>query len=323
MLDIETTNFGPISTSGFVVPTGGGGSAFNGNTFYVNESTGSDGSSGSSTSPLKTLDAALAACTANNNDVVYFTGTQHRTSTLVWNKAQTHLIGICAPIRRGKRARISVSGSTGFNMLVSVTAAGCCFANFGTFFGWTDAATALLAWSDTGGRSSYENVEFLGFGDGTASTGSSNLTGSRALKFNTSTGESTFQDCVFGVDTESRNATNYTVEIAGGAPRLTFENCDFEAMIGASGTASSHVLIGAAGIDRYVNFKSCRFLNAVDSTATAMAQGFNVSSSAGGTVLLDQCAFNGITAIQTTPTSNMRMNMTLATTGGGLAHQVF
>ena len=29
-------------------------------------------------------------------------------------------------------------------------------------------------------------------------------------------GETTFRDCVFGVDTTVRNATNYTVEIAGG-----------------------------------------------------------------------------------------------------------
>ena len=46
----------------------------------------------------------------------------------------------------------------------------------------------------TGGRNSYNNVEFLGFGDATVTTGTANQTGARAFKFNNSTGESTFRD---------------------------------------------------------------------------------------------------------------------------------
>lgn len=292
-----------------------------GNVFFVDETLGSDGNTGSATNPFKTLSFAQGKCVANHNDVVAFQGTIHQTSSLVWDKAQTHLVGICAPIKRGKRARISVSGSTGFDKLVSVTAAGCQFANFGTFYGWTDASTALLAWSDTGGRSSYNNVEFMGFGDDTASTGSANLTGSRAFKFNTNTGESTFRNCVFGVDTTDRGATNYTLEIAGGAPRMYFYDCDFEARLAAGGTGGSHVLIGASGIDRYAKFIGCRFGNF---STSAMAQAFNVNAAPGGTVWLDQCtAGPGVTAWQTTPVAALVMNMVAATTTGGLTHTVF
>lgn len=304
--------------------------------YYVNSTIGSDNAQNNGLNPLQplaTLDRALAIESAalafaglssiGRNAVVAFWGTQARTSTLAWNLPKTHLVGLGANQLRGKRARISVTGSTGFNKLVEVSAQGCEFSNFGTFYGWADSSTSLLAWSDIAGRSAYDNVEFLGFGDATASTGSSNLTGSRAFKFNTSNGESTWRNCVFGVDTTTRNATNYTLEITGGAPRLTFEDCVFESYLGSSGGSSSHLLIAAAGIDRYVDFVRCRFHNAGNSGATAMAQCFNVASSAGGTVFLEQCGMGtGVTAWQTTPTSNVVMNMTAPSAGGGKAIQV-
>ena len=320
------TNF-PNGVSSFGVPVLGGfaGIPFTGAYYFVNEATGLDGNTGLSPSQaLKTLDRALVLESAatggagNRNSVVYFSGTQHRTTTLTWNLPQTHLIGIDAPLRRGKRSRISTSGSTGFNDLVNVTQSGCYFANFGTFYGFPNTSGALVCWNDAGGRSCYDGVEFLGFGDGTASTGTANLTGARAFKFNTNTGESTWRNCVFGVDTVTRNATNYTLELAGNAPRLSFENCTFEAYLGASGGASSHLLIGAAGIDRYADFVGCRFHAAGDSGGTTMAQVLNVSSSAGGTVYLDQCSFgHGATAWQTSPSANVVMNMTAPSAGGG------
>lgn len=308
------TSFGALTFGvGGLLPYGG-------NYYWVDATAGSDGNSGGAHDPFATLDKAYAVCTAENNDVVLFNGTQARTSSLVWAKNKTHLIGLCAPIRRGKRARISVTGSTGFNKLLDVTASGCYFANFGTFYGWVDASTSLLAVSDTGGRNCYDNVEFLGFGNATVSTGSSNLTGSRAFKLNTSTGETTFLNCVFGVDTTSRNATNYTVEIAGGAPRVTFENCDFESLLGSSGTSSSHLLVGAAGIDRYLNMKGCRFMSATKSTGSTMAQSLNVSASAGGFVLLDQCTGFGFTHWETSASGSVVLNMwTVTAHDGGIA----
>ncbi len=306
-----------ILSTGPVVP---GQNLYTGNWYFVNETTGSDGNPGTSDFPVKTLAQAQVLATANQNDVVAFQGTIHQTSSLVWAKNQVHLIGMCDPLQRGKRARISVSGSVGFNKLLDITASGCHFNNFGTFYGWSNTSAALIAVSDTGGRNCYDNVEILGFGDGTVSTGSSNLTGSRALLINTSTGENTFRNCTFGVDTTTRNATNYTVEIAGGAPRITFENCDFEAYIGSSGASSSHLLIGASGIDRYLNFKRCRFMNSTGSGATAMSQALNVSGSAGGMVLLDQCTGFGFTHWETSASARVLLDMgTVTAHDGGIA----
>lgn len=272
------------------VPTMGVGGLppFTGNWYFVNETTGSDGNPGTADAPLATLAQAQTLATANQNDVVLFTGTIHQTSSLVWAKNQVHLIGLCAPLRRGKRARISVSGSTPFSYLVDVSASGCWFMNFGTFYGFsTVGSTTPICWRDTGGRNSYDNVEILGFGDGTVSTGTANQTTARSLLMSGSTGESTFRNCVFGVDTITRGAANYNIEIAGGAPRLSFENCDIEAYIGSGGTGGGWLLVGASGIDRYVSFAGTRFRNAVSSGASTLTQGFNVNAAAGGRITLD------------------------------------
>ena len=306
------------------VPTMGTGGMlpFTGSYWFVNATTGSDGNSGQANSPFATLTQALAKATANQNDVIFVTGTIHTSASVAWSKNQVHLVGLCDPLRRGKRARISpdpaIAGTAGWANLFNVTASGCWFYNFQTFYGFTNTATALICWNDTGGHNCYDNVEFLGFGDGTASTGTSNLTGARAMKLNTNTGETTFRNCVFGVDTTVRNATNYTVEIAGGAPRVTFENCTFESDLGSSGGSSSHVLISTDGIDRYCIFKSCNFMSSTLSGGTAMAQAFNVVAAAGGVVLLDYCTSFGCTAWETSASNSVFTNMPVpqSATGG-------
>ena len=319
----SATNF-PFGVSSFGIPAMGsvGGIPFGGNYWFVNEGSGADGNGGNSPSQsLKSISRALALATPNNNDVIFLSGTVHTTASINWNVNQTHLVGVTGPLKNGKRARISLlGGATGFNNLVNVTGNGCYFANFGTFYGFSNASAALVAWEDDGGRNCYDSVEFLGFGDGTTTTGSSNLTGSRAFRMNTNVGETTFRNCVFGVNTETRNATNYTVEIAGGAPRLTFENCDFESYLGGSGGASSHILIGAGGIDREMILNGCHFLNSVGAGATVMAQVFNVNGAPGGTVLLDSCTAYGATAWQTTPGTSIYMNMgAVSAPGGGIS----
>lgn len=313
------TNLDQLTLSTGPVLPAPAGPLYTGNWYFVNETTGGDGNPGSASSPLKTLAAALALATANQNDVIAFTGTIHLSATLTWNKNQVHLIGLDAPLKRGKRARISVTGSTAFAPLVNVTASGCNFRNLGTFYGFNSASNNTISWQDLGGRNSYDLVEFMGFGDGTASTGTANITGARAFVFNNSTGESTFRSCVFGVDTTVRNATNYTLEIAGAAPRLTFYDCDFEADLGSSGTASSHVLIGSGGIDRYCNFIGCRFMDTTKSGGSTMAQAFNVSSSAGGFVFLDQCTIIGITKPETTASNSIFINNSAVSATAGIA----
>ena len=318
------TNF-PNGITSLGIPTFGTGSLppYTGNYFFVQEVTtaGVAAGAGTAQSPFNTIEQALAECVSGNDDVIFLTGSVHATKSIAWNLNETHLVGVCAPIKRGKRARISAAGTTaGWNKGVNVTGYGCHFTNFQLFYGWSNTSAALIAWEDDGGRNCYNNVEFMGFGDQTTSTGSSNLTGSRAFKMNTNVGETTFRGCVFGVDTAVRNVANYTVEIVGGAPRLTFEDCDFEADLGSSGGGSSHLLIGVDGIDRYLDMARCNFWNTTKSGGTAMTQALNVSGTAGGFVQLRDCTGFGFTHWETSASGSVVINMPVPTAhDGGIA----
>lgn len=286
------TNF-PNGITSLGIPTFGTGiiPPFPSNYFFVQETTtaGVAAGAGTAQSPFNTLDQALAECTSGANDVIFLTGTVHVTAAVTWSKNNTHLVGLCAPLRRGKRARISSSGSTPFSYLFNVSANGCIFANFGTFYGFpTTGATTPICWNDTGGRNSYRGVEFLGFGDATASTGTANQTTARAFVLNTSTGETTLDGCVFGPDTVVRNAANSTIEIAGHAPRVTIRDCVFEADLGSSAAAAVHVTVGSGGIDRYMDMSGNLFLNSVNSGATTMTQCMSLDASAGGLIYAHQ-----------------------------------
>lgn len=318
------TNFDLVNVSGVPTMGMGGFPAYTGQWWFVNQTYGSDGNTGSADSPLKTLSRAHTLAASGKNDVVAFYGTIHQTETLTWSKDWLHLIGMCAPLKRGKRARISVTGTTAFTPMISVTGAGCHFRNFGTFYGFDSATNNAVCLSAAGQRSCFDNVEILGFGDGTATTGTANKTGSRACVVGGAggLGENSFFNCVFGVDTQTRNATNYTLEFLSGSatPRNYFVNCDFEALIGASGASSSHVYAAATGtIDRYAKFEKCLFNNAVKSTATTMTQNMNLAASLGGYVSVVDCQMIGITDWETTPTNQVFLNMgTPSGTSGGI-----
>lgn len=316
------TNF-PNGATSFGVPwVGGIPLPFTGNYYWVSQPSGtttqaSPGGNGTIESPFTDLNTALAACTANNNDVILFDGTLYIDETVVWNKAQTHLIGVSNPLMRGKRSRISMaSDATVFTPFISVTAAGCMFMNIGTFYGFADASAQVL-WSDTGGRNGYYNCEFMSFGATLAAA----HTGSRAFVLSGSTGECTFRDCVFGVDTVARTAANVTLEITGGSPRNYFYNCHFESYLTGSGANAVHVSIGVGGIDRYAKFTGCQFHSSpIAGGNVAMTQAFSVNASAGGFVMLDNCWFNGTTNVETTASSAVFISMPVVDTAdGGLA----
>lgn len=323
-LNIAITNF-PNGVSSFGVPILGPGGLlpFTGNYWFVEETQtiGASAGEGSFDQPFNSLSQALSAATPNNNDVIFLTGTVHQTTALLWNKGQTHLIGLCNGVKRGKRARISSSGTTPFSNLVNVSQPGCLFANFGTFYGFpTTGATSPIAWLDTGGRNAYDNVEFLGFGDATVTTGTANQTAARAFKLSGTTGETTLRGCVFGVDTVQRGAVNYTVEISGGAPRVTLEDCDFEADLAAGGAGGSHLLIASGGIDRYLDIVRANFWAATKSGGTAMTQALNVSASAGGIVQIRDSTGFGFTHWETSASGSVVINMPAPTAhDGGIA----
>lgn len=283
----------PNGVSSFGIPVLGAGPLppFRGNYWFVDETNGSDGNTGGADAPFKTLAQAQLAAVANNNDVVFLTGTAHVTATVAWAKDWVHLIGLAAP-GNNKRARISQTGSTVFTPLVNVTGQGCMFANLATFHGFGNAS-AQICWTDAGGRNFYGNVQFLGMGNATAAA----QTGGRSLLISGSTGENVFEDCVIGLDTVVRSAANASLEFTGGSPRNVFRNCVFQA--DASAATALHLTIGVGGIDRYALFDRCTFLNSIDSGGTAMTVGAVVNAAAGGSVLLQDCSSLGATVFAT------------------------
>lgn len=306
------TNF-PNGATSFGVPwIAGVPLPFTGNYYWVQQPSGtttqaSPGGSGTLESPFTDINTALDACTANNNDVILFKGTIYIDEAIVWDKAQTHLIGVSNPLMRGKRSRISMaSDATVFSPFISVTAAGCMFMNIGTFYGFADNSAQVL-WSDTGGRNGYFGCEFMGFGADLAAA----HTGSRDFVLSGDTGECTFDSCVFGVDTVARTAANYTLEITGGSPRNHFNNCVFESYLTGSGSNAAHILIGAGGIDRYARFMNCSFLASTSSGgSSAMTQAANVNAAPGGLLQMVNCWFTGVTNVETTASGDVYMAMT-------------
>ncbi|MDE2096322.1 MAG: hypothetical protein KGL39_03685 [Patescibacteria group bacterium] len=280
----------PILSSGTLPYPGG--------TYFVNETTGSDGNSGSAEFPLASIARALVLAAAapqagNVDQVIFLTGTCHTTATITWATNRVHLIGLDAPSNNA-RARISQSGSVVFSPLVNVTANGCLFANIATFHGF-NSATTQICWEDSGGRNSYQGVLFAGMGDATAAA----QAGSRSLLISGS-GESTYYNCTFGLDTITRaTAANATLELAGGTARNVFKSCVFQAL--CTDASDTHVLVQSGGMDRYALFDDCVFINCVDSTATALNAAIsNAGGSPSGSIILNNCISVGATAIATT-----------------------
>lgn len=311
------TNF-PNGVSSFGVPVlpGVAGLPFTGNAYFVDPATGSDGNNGLSPNrAFATLYKAHAACTDGNNDVVYLIGNGQSsgsarlstalaqtvdstatTGTLTWSKNATHLVGITAPTGVAQRARIAPPTGTytqatfGSGNFVVVTAAGCMFANFSLFHGFSTGGNSQICWTDSGGRNYYQNVQFGGAGD----AASAQSTSSRSLLVTGTTGENTFVDCVIGLDTTTKTVANASLEFAGGTPRNTFVGCNFPFQTSAA-TVLGIIGTGAACMDRWQKFDRCTFINNISSTSTAMTVLTTLSSaSPGGLILMKDCTLVGI-----------------------------
>lgn len=313
------TNF-PFGVSSFGVPVLGGiaGIPFTGNYWFVDPVNGLDGNSGNSPErAVQTLYRAHQLATAGNNDVVVLigngssTGTARlslanaqavdstaTTGTLNWTKNATHLVGITAPAMYAQRARIAPPSGTytqaTFNSgnFVSVTASGCFFSNFSLFNGFSTGGTNQICWTDTGSRNAYFNVAFGGMGDAASAADA----GSRSLKIGSAgSGELYFNHCTFGLDTVARSAANASIELAGGTPRNTFEDCIFPMQTSAS-TPLYILGTGAACVDRGNIFTRCKFINDIKSTSTTVSQVLSfTSASPGGMVLFNNCTSIGAT----------------------------
>lgn len=315
-------------------------------TFFVDPVNGADGNPG--TSPelaFATLYRAHYMMTAGQNDVCYLignggtTGTARlstavavsaqgptespaTTGTLTWSKNACHLIGVTAPGSVNARARIApptgtyTSATFGSGNMVVVSAQGCYFANLSVNHAFSTGGVTDIAWTDSGGRNVYNNVAFLGAQSAAAAA----AVGSMSLLITGSTGENAFYNCTIGCDTSTARTGGFAeMNIAAGSPRNRFVKCVIQTQAGST-TEAFWMTIGASGIDRYVLFDDCIFVNMRIGTGapfSLMAVGLSLNAAPGGTVLLKDCMATGATKYTTTGVA--MSNNAAGAAGGGLA----
>ena len=278
---------------------------------------------------VKTLSAALALATVGNNDTVYLIAesntashtTAYQSVMLDWNKDGVHLVGVGAEPMIGSRARIGqLSTVVNIDTLFRVSANNCYIANIEFFQGVaSNTSTVPTCVEVRGQRNHFVNCQISGNGDTAASM---DVAGARSLVINGGV-ENIFQHCYIGLDTVSRGTQAAEIELkANGslaATRNIFENCYISSMSGASGFYFVKADSAAGAIDRFVIFRKCIFINAVNSTATAMSYAMVAHASLGGSIVLDQPMIIGATAVSATSTKIYILGIIKGGSSQGLA----
>lgn len=276
------------------------GTQFSGKIFFCDAIHGTDGNDGSAAHPFASLAQAFLACTAGMNDVVILisdgttASTQRLSANFNWNKAATHLIGVCSGNGISNRARIApTTGITAFANFFTVSVDGCYFENLEFFHGFTAGVAASICMTVTGGRNHFVNCHLAGMADTDGASGTS--TGSRHLKISTS-GENLFEDCIIGDDTIARTVANANVEFASGTPRNVFRDCLFP-MFATNAGVLGILGTGNACCDRFQLFDKCMFVNSIKSGAgtTITALLSFTTGAPGGLVIFKDCMSVGAT----------------------------
>jgi hypothetical protein len=266
--------------------------------FFVDPVNGSASNTGKTwQSPLLSLEAAEALCTANQHDCVLFLAgatADNPTATIAWDKSYTHLVGVGSELPGlGQRCRVVNAAATVMHgPVITFSGNGCIIKNM-QFGNEHAAGTATGVVLVTGERNLFENVFFMvPFATDAASY---------SLKI-TDGGENVFKNCTIGQHTCVRTAATYGLWIALGAgganpTRNKFLNCEF--LSWSSVTTHQLVTIDAdITCEAFtVFFENCTFLNIVSGAGT-LAHVFTDGCTAAGhrIVLRGWCFINGINA---------------------------
>ena len=277
------------------------GAANQGNVFYVRPRSGSDGQDGRTPlTAFKTLAVALAACTANQNDVVYLMAesntagntTDYQASALNWNKDAVHLIGVNCGVSIGSRSRIAqLSTVKTIEDLVTVSANNCLIQGLEIFQGVASStATSPRALVVSGQRNLIVNCQISGNGD---TGGSTDTAGARSLAVTGA--ENKFVGCYIGLDTVIRATQTAEVTI-GNIARTIFEDCFFNTYT----SLSTFKMVTYSAPDRFVLFKG-GLINAVLNITSAVAPTGALASAASvnGQIILVNCPVVGFADVAT------------------------
>ncbi len=302
--------------------------ASQGNIWCVRPRTGDDNANSgqSSNSAFKTLAKALAAATANQNDIVFLYSegntasqtTDYQSATLDWNKDSVHLIGVNDAPQLGQRSRVAFLSTyaTAAN-LVTVSANGCLIANI-EFFAGVASALPTGCMNVTSMRNHFVNCQISGMG-----AAANDIAGAYSLKL-TAAQENLFEGCYIGLDTVTLGAqANSQILCASAATRNTFRDCHIATYTNHA-TNNNFLRAPTGSLDRWLEFENCRFVNPIDSASTLLTQAFIVASDAGGSVLLTgaNTGIVGATDWNSTDSGNVRAvngTVTAATFGLGVA----
>lgn len=283
-----------------------------GNVYWVKPASGYDGNDGlTPQTALKTLSAALAKCTAGQNDVVLLCAqsntasgtTDYQNSTLDWNKDLTHLIGINDGPQWSQRSRVAFTSTynTASN-LITFSANACLVSNISAYQGVAGTSPTGCA-KVTGQRNRFVSCQLAGMGN-TAN----DIAGAYSLSIDGGA-ENLFEDCTIGQDTTTLGASiNAHLYFANGATRNYFRRCLFP-LYTAHATNTQFARAAAGGMDRSQYFEDCIFDNAVDSGSTTLTQAMTVVASgspAGGLRMLGRTSVFGATDWNATDAGNVR-----------------
>lgn len=303
----KITNFpnGVASFGNPILPGGFPIMGTRGKAFFVDPALGSDSNRGTDwTKPLATVSAAYALTTDKAGDVIYLmndgntSGTARESATITWANDNTHLVGLCAPSVMSQRARISPpTQATIVTPQLKVTGHGCVFANLSFFEGTSEDSVASVGIEiELGTRNYFYNVAIMNMGDA-ANGHSGDETGSAHLLIDGGQ-ENVFDHCYIGLDTAARSVANANVRFtkngSTAATRNIFRDCIFPAFADNAGVLFVQAS-ESGGTDRYNMFERCTFINATNSTATAMTAAIAHHASTGGHIILKDCMLIGAT----------------------------
>jgi len=278
--------------------------------YYVNASIGKSGGSGLEPwDPMDSLATAYKACSDGKGDgiclISYGTGatadtTSYLTSTLTWSKSDITVFGLCAPVKYGKRARVTnKSTATLLTPLITISGTNNAFYHV-QFTNFASDVSVLQCVVVTGNRNYFENCEMFMGGGGVNVSGASSL-----QLYNCQ--ESYFKGGVIGGDTLDQGQTVVSgvidLERVAGAVQGV-ERCFFEDVIilsyftGGSNVAGAIYLGDSAAITRNVTFKRCTFENYITGTPTSGCADLIVGTAPNnGVIVLDHCVTVGFTAV--------------------------
>lgn len=262
-----------------------------GNTYFVDYRNGVDTNNGlSKSNSFKTLSAAYAACTSNNNDLIYIDGdsTVTETAMITWAKNRITVIGVGGYGHYGQAAKVSVGVTAAATDIATMQVSGVRNTFIGVkFMNSNTVAEALYGVAEGGEFTTYVNCEFYK---------STDLDETAASEFLHNGDSTKFYDCTFG-STANIIATGkirpnvlVTATLSGKKCRDTyFQNCLF--LSKAGGTAHCAIYgANATDVERMFVLKGCQFFNNPLSAATpAIGVSFGAAQTEGAVIIDPAC----------------------------------